>query len=76
MHVLSCRIRDKVLIGDAVCIEVLEVAEDHVRISVHSPDQYPEYQEQVLYVSGLGRSEEDDDYLSIPMESDQHLIGA
>lgn len=76
MHVLSCGIRDKVLIGDEVCIEVLEVAEDHVRIGVHSPDQYPEYQEQVLYVSDITDGESAEEFSLTHLDSDRHLIGA
>lgn len=71
MHVLSCRVRDEVLIGDAVRIQILEVAEDHVRLGVHSPDQVPEYQEQIIYLTDLAG-----DAMDGSADSDRRLVGA
>lgn len=51
MHVISCRVRDEVCIGESVRIEVLEVAEHRVRLGITSPHQFPEYQEQILYLA-------------------------
>lgn len=51
MHVVSCRVRDEVCVGDSVRITVLEVADDRIRLGITSPDQFPEYQEQVIYLT-------------------------
>lgn len=51
MHVISCRVRDEVCIGDDVHIIVLEVAEDRIRLGITSPYQFPEYQEEVIYLT-------------------------
>ena len=57
--VFSCRVQDEVRIGDSVSIVVLEVAEDHVRLGVTSPHQIPEYQEQVIFLTGESDEETD-----------------
>ena len=51
MHVISCRVRDAVCIGDSVRIEVLEIAEHRIRLGIASPHQFPEYQEQVIHLA-------------------------
>jgi sRNA-binding carbon storage regulator CsrA len=69
--VFSCGVRDEVRIGQSVSIVVLEVAEDHVRLGVTSPNQVPEYQEQVIYLTDGGDEETDG-----TAEADRQLVGA
>lgn len=59
MHVISCRVRDEVCIGDDVRIVVLEVTEERIRLGITSSYQFPEYQEEVIYLTG-GPDEEAD----------------
>lgn len=59
MHVISCRVRDEICVGDSVRIAVLEVSEDRIRLGVTSPGQFPEYQEQVIYLTDDARTEAD-----------------
>lgn len=69
--VISCQVRDEVRIGDAVGIVILEVADTHVRLGITSPDQIPEYQEQVIFVAD-GFDEEAGGWA----ESERQLTGA
>jgi len=69
MHVISCRVWDEVCIGESVRIIVLEVAEDRIRLGITSPYQFPEYQEQVVYLAD-GADEEADGLA----ESGRHLV--
>ncbi|HEX6986648.1 MAG TPA: carbon storage regulator [Planctomycetaceae bacterium] len=69
--VISCRVQDEVRIGDSVNIVILEVAEDHVRLGVTSPHQVPEYQEQIVYLTGDGDEETDG-----TAEAGRQLVGA
>ena len=68
--VISCQARDEVRIGDSVGIVVLEVADTHVRLGISSPDQIPEYQEQVIYLAD-GLDEDADE----PAEFERQLVG-
>lgn len=65
MHVVSCDVRDVLQIGDSVCIQVLEVGDDHVRLGVTSPDQVPEYQEHTLYVADALIDEQSEDVFEL-----------
>ena len=69
MHVISCRVRDEICVGDSVRIAVLEVAEDRIRLGVTSPGQFPEYQEQVIYITDAAETSADD-----LTESDRRLV--
>ena len=57
MLVIPCRVRDELEIGDSISVVVLEVAGDHVRLGVTSPDQVPTYQEQTVYLSESAHAE-------------------
>ena len=68
--VISCQVRDEVRIGDSVGIVVLEVTESHVRLGITSPDQVPEYQEQIISVADGFDGETDG-----TAEADRQLVG-
>ena len=68
--VISCRVQDEVRIGETVSFMVLEVAEDHVRLGITSPDQVPEYQEQVIYLTP-----EHDEETDGTADVGRHLVG-
>lgn len=70
MHVISCRVRDEVCIGDSVRITVLEVGQDRIRLGVTSPHQFPEYQEQVVYLGDEFGEEETTE----PARADRRLV--
>jgi sRNA-binding carbon storage regulator CsrA len=65
--VISCRVRDELVIGEETRVTVLEVGDDHVLLGITSPHQVPEYQEQVVYLS---------DSADDPTEADSELVGA
>ena len=69
MHVISCRVRDEVCIGDDVRITVLEIADDRIRLGITSPDQFPEYREQVIYLT-----DESDEGVDGPAEAGRRLV--
>lgn len=68
--VISCQAQDQVQIGDSVRIVVLEVTESHVRLGITSPDQVPEYREQILRVAEGYDGETDG-----TAELDRQLVG-
>jgi sRNA-binding carbon storage regulator CsrA len=72
--VISCQVRDEVRIGDSVGVVVLEVTESHVRLGITSPDQFPEYQEQIVYVTD--ESGECDEETGGSAELERELVGA
>jgi carbon storage regulator CsrA len=50
MHLISRRENEGVIIGDHIFVTVLEIREDHVRMSISSPDTHPSYREETLYL--------------------------
>ena len=50
MHLISRRENEGVVIGDHIYVTVLEIREDHVRMSISSPNTRPFYREETLYV--------------------------
>lgn len=70
MHIFSCRVRDKVRIGNSMSVVVLDVAGDHVRLGVTTPGQIPEYQEEVIYLADSPDADLDE---STP--ADPRLVG-
>lgn len=70
MHVISCRVRDEVCIGEDVRIVVLEVTEERIRLGITSPYQFPEYQEEVIYL--MGGPDQGTDWSA---DADHRLVG-
>ena len=50
MHLISRRENEGVVIGDHIYVTVLEIREDHVRMSISSSDTCPFYREETLYL--------------------------
>ena len=67
MHLISCGVWDEVCIGDEIRVAILEVADDRIRLGITSPHQFPEYQEQVIYLD-----DEDGESEGLPA-ADRHL---
>ena len=50
MHVICCQTRDELRIGDDVRVQVLELADDWVRLGITAAFQNPAYQERIVYL--------------------------
>lgn len=50
MHIISRGTNESILIGEHTVVKVLEVFEDHVRISVETPGAEPAYWEKDVYL--------------------------
>jgi hypothetical protein len=46
------------IIGDDIHVTVLDIHEDHVRLGISSPNDFPSYWEQTLYVDDTAEIEE------------------
>ena len=69
MQVFSCQTRDEVRIGDSISVMILDVAGDHVRLGVRSPGEFPEYREEVVYLTSPPSNRSDEF-----APSDPHLV--
>ena len=49
MQVISRRVNEGLIIGENIFVKVLDVQEDHVRLGISSPNDYPSYWEETLY---------------------------
>jgi carbon storage regulator len=48
MHVISRRENEGIVIDNRIIVTILEVDEDHVRLSIESPNEEPNYREEVI----------------------------
>ncbi|MBW3539228.1 MAG: carbon storage regulator [Planctomycetes bacterium] len=49
-HDLTCGVGESVTIGDDLCVKVLEIHDDHVRLEFSSSRATPSSWEEILYV--------------------------
>ncbi len=50
MHIISRGADESILIGEHTVVKVLEVFEDHVKLSIETPGAEPAYWEKVVYL--------------------------
>ena len=50
MQMISRRENEGVVIGDNIYITVLDIHEDHVRLAISSPNCFPTYREETVYL--------------------------
>jgi sRNA-binding carbon storage regulator CsrA len=52
MIVMSCSEQDRLLIGEDVRVDVLEIHPDFVRLAISTSDPIPAYSEETIYLNG------------------------
>lgn len=58
MEFVSRRVNEGVMIGDDIHVTVLEIHDDRVKLGITSPNDFPPYWEQTVYLEGAGRARE------------------
>lgn len=59
MLVLSRKLKEKIMLGDDIVIEVIDIRGDKVRLGIHAPDEMPVHREEVFLA--IKRSNDTDD---------------
>jgi len=49
MQVISRRANEGLVIDDNICVTVLNIRDDRVRLGISSPNDFPSYWEETLY---------------------------
>ena len=49
MRIISCREDEGLVIGDDICVTVLQIQSDSVRLAISSPQLTPSYREETLF---------------------------
>jgi len=65
MHIISRGANESILIGEHTVVKVLEVFEDHVKLSIETPGAQPAYWEKVVYLDHSVEFEESEELLSV-----------
>ena len=50
MRIISCREDEGLVIGDDICVTVLQIRNDYVRLAVSCPRLTPSYWEETLFL--------------------------
>ena len=59
MQICTRQVNEGLVIGDDIHVTVLDIHNDHVRLGISSPHEFPSYWEQTLYIE---EGEQDADY--------------
>lgn len=59
MQIFTRQVNEGLVIGDGIHVTVLDIHDDRVRLAISSPNDFPSYWEQTLY---LDEAEQDADY--------------
>jgi carbon storage regulator CsrA len=49
MRIISCREDEGLVIGDDICVTVLQIQSDYVRLAISCPQMTPSYREETLF---------------------------
>ena len=61
MLVITCQEKENLVIGDNLKVEVVKVSDDRVLLGFTSPDQFPSYWEEELYLNHTEETSEEFD---------------
>jgi carbon storage regulator len=50
MRIISCREDEGLVIGDDICVTVLQIEGDYVRLAISCPQLTPSYREEILFL--------------------------
>jgi carbon storage regulator CsrA len=56
MQFVTRRVNEGIIIGDDIHVTVLDIRDDHVRLAISSPNDFPPYWEETVYLEGAERS--------------------
>jgi carbon storage regulator CsrA len=56
MQMITRRVNESLVIGSDIHVTVLDICKDCVRLAISSPEAFPQYWEQTLY---LGQAQEE-----------------
>jgi len=50
MQIFTRQVNEGLVIGEGIHVTVLDIHDDHVRLGISSPNEFPSYWEQTLYL--------------------------